>query len=65
MDNNASICMSNALSAAVQINIAMCLFPEGHAAQVNLNRAMQNALIIAEQCRQVHAQPTTPEAATR
>jgi len=36
----------------------MALFNEGHAAQRNLNVALHNVLIIAEECRQQHAGTT-------
>lgn len=52
--NHFSNCLGSALTAAQEIHTAMCLFDPNHAAQANLNRALHNALIVAEECRQAH-----------
>lgn len=61
IDHNSN-CMSNALSAAQEIHIAMCLFPEGHRAHGNLIAAMHSVLIVAEEARQEMIDRPTREA---
>ena len=53
--NDMHVLMTQCLSAAREIHIAMCLFDDDHAAQAHLNTAMHSALIGAEQCRQLHS----------
>lgn len=53
-ENDMHVITTQFLSAARSIHIAMCLFDDNHSAQSHLNDAMHNALIGAEQCRQLH-----------
>lgn len=52
--NDMHVIMTQFLTAAREIHIAMCRFNDEHAAQDFLNGAMQSVLIGAEQCRQLH-----------
>lgn len=53
--NDLHVIMGRCLDTAQQIHLAMCLFDDVHAAQANLNYAMSSVLVVAEQCRQLHA----------
>ena len=53
--NDLHVVTGQFLRAATEIHVAMCLFADEHAAQSTLNKALQNALIGAETCRQIHA----------
>lgn len=50
--NRTHIILTNALNAASEIQTAMCRFDEDHHGQMYLIDALQNLLIIAEECRQ-------------
>ncbi|SDD93442.1 hypothetical protein SAMN05216337_101783 [Bradyrhizobium brasilense] len=52
--NDMHVITTQFLSAAQHIHVAMCRFPDDHAAQEELNAALHNVLIGAEQCRQLH-----------
>lgn len=52
--NDMHVIMTQCLTAAREIQIAMCLFDDDHCAQAYLNSALHSALIGAEQCRQLH-----------
>jgi hypothetical protein len=55
-ENDLHVILTQFLTAAREIQIAMCLFSDDHSAQTDLNKALQSVLIGAEQCRQLHAQ---------
>jgi len=66
LKNHIHNCLSSALSAAKEIDVAMCRFPNNHAAHMNLNDALHNVLVIAEECRQAlrpHPSPDQPNSA--
>lgn len=58
--NHIHNCMSGALTAAQEIHIAMCCVDYDHAVHANLDRALHNVLIVAEECRQELQQVPKP-----
>jgi hypothetical protein len=60
--NDMHVILTQFLAAATKIHTAMCLFDDSHAAQSELNAALQSVLIGAEQCLQLHRsrQPEPP-----
>ncbi len=53
--NDMHVILTQFLTAAERVHVAMCRFSDDHAAQRYLNEALQSVLIGAEQCRKLHA----------
>lgn len=52
MIDHTANCLMHSLDAARHISNAMMLFDRRHAGQIELLKALHNALIVAEECRQ-------------